>query len=100
MSLQFENPECGHMETDDAPCTCYKDDNGTRTCRSCRDGLHIERDPLAWMDEVGHTNERTKHEREWIAAMRKRHADVTTEGGTGEYVMWLEERLYTLEARR
>ena len=23
MSLQFSNPECGHMETDDAPCNCY-----------------------------------------------------------------------------
>ena len=22
MSLQFANPVCGHMETDDAPCNC------------------------------------------------------------------------------
>lgn len=22
MSLQFSNPKCGHMETDDAPCNC------------------------------------------------------------------------------
>lgn len=86
MSLQFENRECGHMETDDAPCRCS------------RNALGIEADPLAWMDEPTHTESRTAYEREWIAAMRKRHADVTTEGGTGEYVMWLEERLYALEA--
>ena len=116
MSLQFANSKCGHMETDDAPCNCYMrplglpvEPSGTITCTDTpqqwvvvepwRQGGQVA-DPLAWMDEPTHTESRTAYEREWIAAMRKRHADVTTEGGTGEYVMWLEERLYALEARR
>lgn len=85
MSLQFLNPGCGHWQTDDAPCNCR-----------VRDSLHIEGDPFSWMDEPTHASERTAHEREWIAAMRRRHAEVTREGGTGEYAMWLEERLYAL----
>lgn len=36
-------PEC---PIDQADCTCYKDDNGTRTCRSFRDALHIESDGI------------------------------------------------------
>lgn len=111
MSLQFANSKCGHMETDDAPCNCYMRPLGlpvepsgtiTRTdtpqqwvvVEPWRQGGQVA-DPLAWMDETGHTNERTKHEKEWIAVMRKRFSDAGG-SGTGDYCMWLEERLYGL----